>query len=120
MPEGLEQRLEALIDDLDRREGGKAKTQAFWLRIGGIAAAVALVLVVGGLYLSWPEPTPELVAEQPTSTVEYPEEAYLETVKALTLVSANLNKGLDQLAMAETKIDRANTIVNETLKNIRQ
>ena len=94
IPEGLEERLSAKIDEWEK-EDTKQKAQRrrllpSALRYTAIAASVALVFGVGFHYLRQDEPVN--LAEQ--DTYQDPVLAQQEAERALNLLAVNLNKGM--------------------------
>ncbi len=120
IPEGLEDCLSALIDKLDEKEAKARKQRSMWLWIGSAAAAITLIFATGAFYLSKTDGHFGSNPNYAVSDIDDPEVAYRETVKALTMVSQNFNKGMDQLALAETKANEANTIINKTIKDLKK
>lgn len=91
IPEGLEQRLSDKIDEWERLEIAKTK-RTVRLRTF-IAVAASLVIVAGiGWHVYSSQPQAELGAQD---TYSDPEVAYNEAQKAVELLAANLNKGMD-------------------------
>lgn len=114
IPEGLEERLEAKIDEWERaEEQTKAKRLMFpkAMRYGAIAACVALVFGVGYYFLRHEEPVN--LAEQ--DTYQDPVVAQQEAQKALNLLAYNLNKGMGQMEKAKAISDRTEMTLNKQL-----
>ena len=115
IPDGLETRLEVLIDRLAEAEiQSKKRTKKLRLQIGSIAASIA-VLVSIGLYINRQNGLKDTLAAQ-NSQIEDAKIAYMEAQKALELVSRNFNIGLDQLTLVSNEIEKTNKILNETFK----
>jgi hypothetical protein len=115
VPAGLESRLESLIDNLadtERKSKKRAKQTKLWMSI----AASAVLLLSIGLFIRFQSEKNLPVTSQQVNTIDDPEIAYLETQKALKLVSMNFNKGLNQLGIITDEIDKSNKILNKTLK----
>ena len=117
IPEGLEERLSAKIDEWEREEKEQQKTRRrrqlpSILRYTAIAASVALVFGVGVHYLRLDEPVN--LAEQ--DTYQDPAKAQLEAERALNLLAANLNKGMGHLEKAKALSDKAENTLNKQLK----
>lgn len=114
VPDGLEARLEALIDNLaDAEKLSKRKAKQMRLWMAGAAASIALFVSIGLHHL--PEnKSPDTMAQIGTNID--PEIACMEAQKALLLVSLNFNKGLNQLAMVSQELDKSNQILNKTFK----
>ena len=116
IPEGLEERLSAKIDEWEQEEA-KQKAQRRRLlprslRSTAVAASVALVFGVGFHYLQQDEPTN--LAE--LDTYQDPVKAQQEAERALNLLAANLNKGMGQLEKANALSDKAENTLNKQLK----
>ena len=109
IPEGLEARLEQLIDRLSEQEM-QTKRRRLWGTFSA-AASIALLLSIGILLL--PKRSDNL---QLTAQIENPEFAYREALKALEKVSVNFNKGMDQLAFVSEQMEKTNHILDKTLK----
>ena len=86
IPDGMDKRLDKLIDEWDISEQRQSKRPSIHLLqwIGSIAAS--LLLLIG---MSW-----YLQAPQRQDTCATPEEAYIHAEKALLLFSEALNKGI--------------------------
>ena len=115
IPEGLEERLSAKIDEWERAEQQTRKShlklpQA--MRYAAIAACVVLVFGVGYYFLNNNEEKVNL-AEQ--DTYSDPVIAQQEAEKALNLLAYNLNKGMGQLEKAKAISDRTETTLNKQL-----
>ena len=112
IPDGLEARLEQLIDNLAEQEK-QTKRRRLWVSTFSAAAGIALLLSIGVFF--YPKQTGhwQLTAQ---AEIENPERAYIETLKALEKVSVNFNKGMDQLAGVSEKLDKTNHILDKTFK----
>ena len=104
IPDGLETRLEQLIDRLAEQEM-QAKRRRLWLGTFSAAASIALLLSAGIFFHT---------KQNNLRSIENPELACLEARKALEKVSVNFNKGLDQLAFVSEKIEKTNQILDKT------
>ena len=114
IPEGLEERLSAKIDEWERAEEQKKTKRLMFpkpMRYAAIAACVALVFGVGYYFLSHEEPVN--LAEQ--DTYQDPVVAQREAEKALNLLAYNLNKGMGQLEKAKAISERTETTLNKQL-----
>jgi hypothetical protein len=110
IPEGLEAKLEQLIDDLAEQEM-LVKRRRLWL--GAISAAASILLAIG-VFFHTKQPDDSL---RITQNIENNQEfAYLETQKALEKISLHFNKGMNQLAFVSEKMNETNQILNKTLK----
>ena len=116
IPEGLEERLSAKIDEWEKEET-KQKAQRRRLlprslRYTAIAASIALIFGMGYHYLQQDEPVN--LAEQ--DTYQDPILAQQEAERALNLLAANLNKGMGHLEKAKALSDKAENTLNKQLK----
>ena len=114
IPEGLEERLEAKIDEWERAEEQKKAKRLMFpkpMRYAAIAACIALVFGVGYYFLSQKDPVN--LAEQ--DTYQDPVVAQREAEKALNLLAYNLNKGMGQLEKAKAISERTETTLNKQL-----
>ena len=120
IPEGLEERLSAKIDEWEQEET-KQKAQRrrllpSALRYMAVAASVALVLGVG-LHLMRQDEVTNL-AEQ--DTYQDPMLAQQEAERALNLLAYNLNKGMGQLEKAKALSDKTEKSLNKQLKVLKR
>ena len=115
IPEGLEERLSAKIDEWEKEEKQqKAQRRTLLpkaLRYTAVAASVALVFGVGYHLLS--QDKYMNLAEQ--DTYQDPLLAQQEAQKALTLLAVNLNKGMGQLEKAKALSDKTEKIFYEQI-----
>ena len=120
IPEGLEERLSAKIDEWGKEETQqKAKHRSLFpkaLRYTAAAASVALVFGVGYHLLSQDKYVN--LAEQ--DTYQDPMQAQYEAERAINLLAYNLNKGMGHLERAKSLSDRTEQSLNEQLKVLRQ
>ena len=116
IPEGLEERLTAKIDEWEQEERNqkvqRRRLLPSVLRYTAVAASVALVFGVGYHYLQKDEPVN--LAEQ--DTYQDPVKAQQEAERALNLLAANLNKGMGHLEKAKALSDKAEKTLNKQLK----
>ena len=128
IPEGLEERLSAKIDEWDQEET-KQKTQRrrlpSALRYMAVAASVALVLGVGLHLMRQDEELPSsregqgwALAEQ--DTYQDPLLAQQEAERALNLLAYNLNKGMGHLEKAKALSDKTEKSLNKQLKVLKR
>lgn len=127
VPSSLESKLNNLIDELAGKEakketGAERKSlnnrRTMWTWIGSAAAGVA-ILVSAGLFFNKPAtetPDPIVAQNQPgqTELSEADKEAVKEAEDALVLLSSKFNKGVNQLAVVSSNIDKTNDILNKT------
>ncbi len=110
LPDGLSRRLEEQIDRWAAADE-QLKRKCFsptrqWI---GIAATTLLLLGLSGLYFMQTPTIPD--------TYSNPKEAAAATEKALLLLSQNLNKGFEQVEKANLEMEKAQVILNKTIKN---
>ena len=129
IPEGLEERLSAKIDEWEQEET-KQKAQRrrllpSALRYMAVAASVALVLGVGLHLMRQDEQLPSswegqgwALAEQ--DTYQDPLLAQQEAERALNLLAYNLNKGMGHLEKAKALSDKTEQSFNEKLKVLKR
>lgn len=120
IPEGLEERLSAKIDEWEQEET-KQKAQRrrllpSALRYMAVAASVALVFGVGLHLLN--NDTPSNQAEQ--DTYQDPVLAQQEAERALNLLAYNLNKGMGHLEKAKALSDKTEKSLNKQLKVLKR
>lgn len=111
IPEGLEERLSAKIDEWEQEE----RITGTVLRYTAVAASIALVFSVGLHYFRQEEPVN--LAEQ--DTYQDPVLAQQEAERALNLLAANLNKGMGHLEKAKALSDKAENTLNKQLKALK-
>ena len=118
IPEGLEERLSAKIDQWEREEQ-KARQHTLMprvLRYAAVAASLALVFGVG-LHLQNND-TPSNLAEQ--DTYQDPVLAQQEAERALNLLAYNLNKGMGHLEKAKALSDKTEKTLNKQLNVLKR
>ena len=116
IPEGLEERLSAKIDEWEKEEKQQeAKHRSLFPKaLRYTAAAASVVLVVGvGIHLLSQDKYMNL-AEQ--DTYQDPMQAKMEAERALNLLAMNLNKGMGHLEKAKALSDKTEQTLNEQLK----
>lgn len=117
VPEGLESKLDRLIDQWDTRERRALKikkhTRSLRLQWIGSIAASLLILFSVGVYLYAPHTPPV-----PQDTCATPQEAYVQAQKALIMLSAGLNKGIKKVKSVQETTERIQENVNEQLNRI--
>jgi hypothetical protein len=116
IPEGLEERLSAKIDEWEKEEK-QQKAQRRTLHpniLRYTAAAACIVFVLGvGIHLLSQDKYMNL-AEQ--DTYQDPMQAKMEAERALNLLAMNLNKGMGHLEKAKALSDKTEQTLNEQLK----
>ena len=117
IPEGLEERLSAKIDEWEEEEKKATRSRLIpltsYLKVTAIAASIALVFGVGFYFLQQKE-EPVNLAEQ--DTYQDPSVAQQEAQKALNLLAYNLNTGMGQLEKAKAISDRTEMTLNKQLQ----
>ena len=111
IPEGLEKRLSAKIDEWEREEK-KPRRRISVLRYVAAAACFALVFGVGYHLMNKNENTN--LAEQ--DTYQDPVKAQQEAERALNMLAMNLNKGMGHLEKAKALSDKTEQSFYEKLK----
>ena len=111
IPEGLEERLSAKIDEWEREEK-KPRRRISVLRYVAAAACFALVFGVGYHLMNKNENTN--LAEQ--DTYQDPVKAQQEAERALNMLAMNLNKGMGHLEKAKTLSEKTEQSFYEKLK----
>lgn len=121
VPVGLETKLNDLIDELASEEKKVFKLKAqtnkrqMWVRIGSIAAGVALVISAGVYFNKKADSITPPLAQGQTENVDVEDkEKIKEAQEALVLLSSKFNKGMDQLAVVSSNLDKPNEIINKT------
>lgn len=112
----LEQKLDLLIDNFHAEEERsiislprKSKKIILWKKITAVAACI-LVLISAGLFLL------DNHSGKMNDTYSDPQDAYIETQKALTFVSSKLNKGFEQMESAQKNLEKTNKIIAKNLQ----
>lgn len=112
VPAGLEDRLSRMLDEKaeeEQRFFRRNKARRNWRWIGGIAATVLLLI---GMAYGITGMGEEMRPPTPQDTFSNPEAAYKALQATLLEVSANLNKGIEQIE--ETRMDV--TKVNQEIR----
>ena len=116
IPEGLEERLSAKIDEWEKEEKQQeAKHRSLFPKaLRYTAAAASVVLVVGvGIHLLSQDKYMNLDEQD---TYQDPMQAKMEAERALNLLAMNLNKGMGHLEKAKALSDKTEQTLNEQLK----
>lgn len=117
VPAGLEDKLSRMIDEKTEEEQRffhRNKAKRNWRWIGGIAATILVLVGVGYGITNMEE---DMRPPTPQDTFSDPEAAYKALQATLIEVSANLNKGIEQIE--ETRID-VTKVNQEVRKEIQQ
>ncbi|MDR0683389.1 MAG: hypothetical protein LBG15_16350 [Dysgonamonadaceae bacterium] len=109
IPEGLEARLEQLIDSLVEQES-QMKRRRLWTGLISAAACVALLLSTVVFFHTKQINDVQLTVQN----IKNPELAYFEAQKALEKVSVKFNKGTSQLTFVSEKVKKTNQVLNKT------
>jgi hypothetical protein len=116
VPSSLESKLNDLVDELaDKERKGETKPlhgrRRMWTWIGSAAAGVAILVSAGLFFNDKPGSEPvirtETLSDKDKQTVK-------EAEDALMLLSGKFNKGVNQLAVVSSNIDKTNDILNKT------
>lgn len=118
IPEGLEERLTAKIDEWEKAERVPRRL-AFSKTLRYVSAAASITLVLGLGYYTFTRvhndsATDICQAEQ--DTYQDPDIAQREAERALTLLAVNLNKGMSQLKKAQAISTKTEQTLNKQLK----
>ena len=121
IPEGLEARLSAKIDEWEQEEKQERKAHSrrllpSVLRYTAVAASFVLIFGVGYHLLS--EDNIANLAEQ--DTYQDPRLAQQEAERALNLLAYNLNKGMGHLEKAKALSDKTEKTLNKQLKVLKR
>lgn len=111
IPEGLEERLSARIDEWERKEKKRTNLLPIALRYAAVAASIVLVFGVGFHLLNQGNNTN--LAEQ--DTYQNPVQAKQEAVRALNLLVTNLNKGMRHLEKVKALGDKTEQSLHKHL-----
>ena len=111
IPEGLEERLSARIDEWERKVKKRTNLLPIALRYAAVAASIVLVFGVGFHLLNQGNNTN--LAEQ--DTYQNPVQAKQEAVRALNLLATNLNKGMRHLEKVKALGDKTEQSLHKHL-----
>lgn len=111
IPEGLEGRLSARIDEWERKEKKRTILLPKALRYAAVAASIVLVFGVGYHLLNQDNNTN--FSEQ--DTYQNPVQAKQEAVRALNLLATNLNKGMRHLEKVKALGDKTEQSLHKHL-----
>ena len=113
VPEGLEERLSAKIDQWEQEEQKAQRRRLFPKALRYIAAAASVALVIGVGYNLVSQERNRILAEQ--DTYQDPIKAQQEAERALMLLAVNLNKGMGHLEKAKALSDKTEKNLYEQL-----
>ena len=111
VPEGLEGRLSARIDEWERKEKKRTNLLPIALRHAAVAAGIVFVFGIGYHLLNQDNNTN--LAEQ--DTYQNPVQAKQEAVRALNLLATNLNKGMRHLEKVKALGDKTEQSLHKHL-----
>lgn len=115
LPEGLTNRLEQQINAWAATEKKETMRSSFRRRsLYWFSGAAAAILLCAGIFQFTGTGGNN---RQLTDTYSNPQEAAIAAQKALSLLSVNLNKGIEQMNDAQQEIDKVNEILNKHLKD---
>jgi hypothetical protein len=117
IPDGLEAKLENLIDhfaEIENQSKKKVKQIRWWT--SSAAASLLLLVSAGVFFLDFDRGSKSEATVQTSIETENQYVTCREVQRALALVSINFNKGMNQLAMATNEIEKSNKTLNKTLK----
>lgn len=124
VPSSLEEKLNFLIDDLaakectlEKKAPQNKKRKLTW--IGSIAAGIAILVSVSLFFNNKPTVTGDpTIAQQKNADIsnlsEADKKALKEAEDAIVLLSSKFNKGVNQLAVVSSNIDKTNEILNKS------
>ncbi|MDE5998483.1 MAG: hypothetical protein K2H04_00155 [Bacteroidaceae bacterium] len=112
IPEGLEARLSAKIDEWERAERKPRRIALHAPLRYAVAAAIALLFIVGYPLLRSAEGGS---APTPKDTFHDPLLAQQEAERSLNLLAANINKGMKMLERAQAISDRTEQTLSKQL-----
>lgn len=112
LPGGLAARLEKRLDGHIARDKRRFLRRSNFYKLTGVAAALLFCLSIS----FYQEHSPACEANTMVDTFEDPHEAAKVAGQALTLLSLNLNKGMEQVREAERELQQVNEILNDQLK----
>ncbi|MDR1882711.1 MAG: hypothetical protein LBR26_08005 [Prevotella sp.] len=124
VPPALESKLKNLIDELALNEEQTAikprrNKRHLLKRAGSVAACIAVLISVTVYFNNKPEinQSPPVQEQAVGNLSDADKKALREAQDALILLSSNFNKGVGQLTVVSSNIDKTNEILNKTLKN---
>lgn len=116
VPAGLEDKLSRLIDEKaeeEQRFFRRNRTKRNWRWIGGIAATILVLVGVGYGITNMGD---ELRPPTPQDTFSDPKAAYKALQATLLEVSANLNKGIEQVEETRMDVTKVNQEVRKEIQ----
>ena len=117
VPQGLEEKLSNLIDEWDTHEklAQKVNKPRRVIRLKWITsiAASRRILFSVGMYVCDSQ-----IASTPEDPCATPEEAYVQAQKALLMLSASLNKGMEEVETVQKTTDKIRENVYQQLNRL--
>lgn len=113
IPEGLEERLSAKIDEWERQEKKPPRTILLSKALRHAAVAASIVFVFGIGYHLLNQDNNTNFSEQ--DTYQNPVQAKQEAVRALNLLATNLNKGMRHLEKVKALGDKTEQSLHKHL-----
>lgn len=117
VPQGLEAKLSNLIDEWDAHEKRVQKVnkpkRVIRLQWMASIAASLLILFSVGMYVCDSQAT-----STPEDTCATPEEAYAQAQKALVMLSASLNKGMEEVETVQKTTNKIRENVYQQLNRL--
>ena len=117
VPPTLEKELTETIDRLERQEKEqfiRRKTlKKLWIQAVSVAAGVALLISIG--LFSHRENADSQISTEFAQLSEEDRQKIREAEEALLLLSSTFNIGIEQMALASANLDKAITILNNSI-----
>jgi len=107
IPEGMEQRLNALVDQLEAEEEQQRYKRNKRINIRAIGLGIAAVFVAAAFMLLTPRQSGRVIE------VDDPEEARIQTERALSMLATTLNKGVKGIEEAEKRTSQVMGVLNK-------
>ena len=115
-PAGLEEKLIRMIDERNEEEQHffrRNRVKRNWWRLGGIAATILLLMSAGFVILNMEG---DMRTPTPQDTFSDPEAAYKALQATLIEVSANLNKGIEQVEATQLDVTKVNREIRNEIQ----
>lgn len=124
IPEGLSERLDSMIDNLEREEqlSSQSKNNRIVRHLFVWTSSIAACLLITFLLIKPKEPRfsdPIQYASLIEDTYTNPKDAAIATEKALAILSEKFNLGIESVNNSKQKIDKVNKEVNNYLNKIK-
>lgn len=114
VPLALEAKLTDLVDELASQEEKRTvpNKRNLWMWAGSVAAGIA-ILIFAGIHFNNEQPS----VNSTVASISVEDQKKIEEAeKALLLLSSNFNKGVDQLSIVSTSLDKTNETLNKALR----